>query len=112
MTVPISKKAIVLSGVVGEDRQLKVSLPDDVPAGQVELIIMMAAESGTGYENDRLSRLRTRLEAKGYLKDFHLPDPTVEPAPLTDAQLLELGKLSPGSRPSHDLINEDREDRV
>ncbi len=107
----IPKRAILLSGVVGEDRQLKVELPVEVPIGQVELIIMVPGQPAAPADH-RLKDLQSRLEANGTLANFHFPDPTIAPAPLTDAQLLELGTLPLGARPSHELIHEDREDRV
>jgi hypothetical protein len=108
----MSKRAIWLSGLVGEDRQLKVDLPDEVQPGQVDLIIVLPDAPAAGPDDDKLSRLQARLVANGQISRFRLPDPTAGSAPLTDAQLLELGTLPSGARASHELINEDREDRV
>jgi hypothetical protein len=108
----VSKRAILLSGVVSEDRQLQVELPDEVQPGHVDLIIMLPESPMAGFSEDKLSQLRARLEVNGHLSHFRLPDPTVEPAPLTDSQLLEVGTLPAGARPSHELIDEDRGDRI
>src|SRR5438128_2139590 len=108
----ISKRAILLSGVVGTDHQLQVELPDEVRPGHVDLIIMLADTSTIGFSEGKLSQLRTHLEANGHLSHFRLPDPSLEPVPVTDQELLELGTLPAGARPSHELINEEREDRV
>jgi hypothetical protein len=110
--VPAPKKIIRLSGLIGEDRQLKVTLPDEIPSGPVELTILVPESHTTSTHTDQLDLLRRRLEAHGHIQGVRLPTPTVNPTLLTDKQLMELGTLPPHAKPSHELINEDREDRV
>ena len=78
--------AIRLNGIIGADRKLTVQLPLDVPDGPVELVVLLPEKAESPAEADRTEGSSAR-------------------------ELLELGKLPPNARPSHELINEDREDR-
>lgn len=111
--IPLHKRTIRLSGLIDPDGNLKVDLPKDLPPGPVQLDITMSEphNTGTSLIENQLEILRVRLEANGH-PGIRLPDPNLPPAALTDAQLLEIGKLPPGVRPSHELIDEDRQDRV
>jgi hypothetical protein len=99
-------KPITLSAVVGEDRRLIIDLPPDTPIGPVELVVRPAAVTPPQNANLTREEARAILLAAGFLvTTIHAPEGTV---PLTPEQILEIGKLSPGSRPSEELVDEDR----
>lgn len=97
--------AITLSAVVGHDRRLIVELPDDIPAGPVELTIR-AVEKTVPLPNPDRERIRAKMMAAGILDlSIRAPDDTVR---LTAEELLRLGTLPADARSTSDLINEDR----
>jgi hypothetical protein len=113
--------AIRLSATVGTDRKLVIQLPDDIPAGKVEIEIRaaapeapVAAESAPTapripYEipyNPAREAARAKLRAAGILSEStRAPEGTV---PLTVEERMHLGTLPPGSKSSLEMINEDR----
>lgn len=113
--------AIRLNGIIGADRKLTVQLPLDVPDGPVELVVLLPEKAESPAEADRtegssarahkLAELQMRVKMAGQEGTIRFPDPHANHASLSEAELLELGKLPPNARPSHELINEDREDR-
>jgi len=113
--------AIRLNGIVGADRKLTVQLPLDVPDGPVELVVLLpekpespaeASENeGSSARAQKLAELQMRVKMAGQEGTIRFPNPHATPSPLSDTELLELGKLPLDARPSHELISEDREDR-
>ncbi len=98
--------SIVIHTTIGEDRHLVLDLPADTPTGPVELVIrakQIVPESATELTREEA---RARLLAAGSLvTSIHAPEGTIA---LTPEELLELGKMPPGARPSEELIDEDR----
>jgi hypothetical protein len=89
-----------LTAVVGDDRKLVIDLPDDIPPGEVEVVVRPRPKELTREEARRL------LAEAGLLSTWQkAPEGYV---PLTPEELLELGTLPPGSRSSEELIDEDR----
>jgi hypothetical protein len=101
--------AIRLSALVTEDRQLIVQIPEDIPAGPVELVIqVLEAPTSTAVINPAREAARAKLAAAGMLSHTHrLPDGMIPP---TEEEMLKAGILPPGARPSEELINEIREE--
>lgn len=105
---------ITLSAVVSEDHKLVIELPEDVPAGEVEVIIRPIAPQTTATQADdeyppynaKREEIRAKLLAAGILlTNIEVPEGTV---PLTPEERMRIGTLPPGARPSEELINEDR----
>lgn len=99
--------AVRLHAEIGEDRKLVIQLPDEVPPGNVELIVRSTtpdmAESAT---NPLREAVKNKLLVAGILvTDFEVPQDAIL---LTVEQRMNLGTLKPGARDSLDLINEDR----
>lgn len=101
--------AIKLSAIVGEDRQLNIKLPDDIPAGPIELVIRPAVNQSADPNSPR-EIARAELMAAGILATpERLGIPTnITPLPLSER--LRIGKMPPNARPSEQLIDEDRGD--
>jgi hypothetical protein len=98
--------AVKLSAVVGEDRQLVIHVPDEVPLGPVELVIQSAQKSPVSSSNPARDAARAKLLAAGILRT-HVDVPE-DAVPLTLEQRLRIGKMPPEARPSEELIDEDR----
>lgn len=103
---------ITITAVVDENHRLTVKLPAEIPVGPVEVTIRpLQAEVSpveTKAPSQPLTRevARAKLLAGGLLSTgYHAPEGTV---PLTPEELLEVGRLPPGARPSEELIDEDR----
>jgi len=93
-------ETITLSVVIGEDRRLVIDLPKDTPTGPVELVIRPTTSNATR------EAARAKLLAAGALvTDLGLPD-NLEL--VSNEELRRLGTMSPGARPSEELIAEDR----
>lgn len=103
--------AIKLTAIVPDDRRLVIELPPDAPTGEVEIEIHAApqpAEPAPDVPKKGLTReeARAKLLAAGYLvTSIRAPQGYV---PLTAEERLKIGTLPEGSRPSHELIIEDR----
>jgi hypothetical protein len=98
--------SIVIHTTIGEDRHLVLDLPADTPTGPVELVIrakQIVSEPATELTREEA---RARLLAAGALVTNLGISDDIEP--ISDEELLELGKLPPGARPSEELIDEDR----
>ena len=96
--------AIRLSAMVGKDRRLVLDLPEEVPVGEIQLLIT-AGETISVSDRDEL---RVRLQAAGLLvkpQDMGIPDDLEY---VSDDELDELVELPPGTPSALDLINEDR----
>jgi hypothetical protein len=101
--------AVRLSAVVTEDRELIVQVPQEIPAGPVELLIQTSQPTSPAINNPAREIARAKLAAAGLLSNIHrLPIGTRIP---TDDEVRAAGILPPGSRPSEDLIDEDRSER-
>ena len=107
--------AVKLSAVVGEDRRLVIDLPEEIPAGPVELVVRAASAARpivniepVDKETLRAEReaVRQKLLAAGVLAtDLGIPDNLVS---LSDEELEQLVRLPPGARSSEELVDEDR----
>jgi hypothetical protein len=102
--------AIRLPAVITEDRKLIVQLPDDVPAGAVEIEIrpQVAPQTDTGeIVNPAREAARAKLAAAGALSTAHrLPEGVIPP---TEEEMYAAGVLPASARPSEELIAEDRD---
>lgn len=100
--------AITLSAIVSEDRKLVVELPPEIPIGPVEVVIRPKSQVGQAPLSITREWAQAKLLAAGLLvTSIHAPEEIV---PLSPEELLRIGRLAPGARPSEDLINEDRGD--
>ena len=100
--------AIRLSAVVGEDRRLVIDLPEDTPLGPVDVVIKPHVTPEPLPVNPAREAARAKLLAAGKLAlpaDMGIPDDLEY---ISDEELEELGHMAPGSRPSEDLVSEDR----
>lgn len=97
---------IRIKTTIGEDRRLVIDLPDDTPTGPAELVIHPAQPPQREATTLTREEARAKLLAAGALvTDIHAPEGTI---PLSPEELLRIGKLPPGARPSEELIDEDR----
>lgn len=100
--------AIRLTGVITEDHELTVKVPDEIPPGRVEVIIQSSEAKLSPTANSPRETARMKLAAAGLLSSaHHLPPGTPIP---TDAEVEAAGRLPPGARPSELLISEDRDE--
>ena len=98
--------AVTLSVVVGEDRQLVIKLPEEIPVGPVELVIRPAPSIDQVALRAARDAARQKLLAAGVLAtDLGIPDDLES---LSDAALENLIRLPQGARASEELIDEDR----
>jgi hypothetical protein len=101
--------AVRVSGVITADRKLEVKLPENIPAGPVDLLIQSTTTSEGDVVNPLREAARAKLAAANRLGQVHVPPHGMyEP---TEDEILAAGTLSPGSRPTHELIAEDRDER-
>jgi hypothetical protein len=96
---------VTISVIVNKDRRLIIVVPDDVPLGPADLVIKHK-EVPTIQENSDRERIRTKLLAAGFLVTDHGISEEIEP--ISEGELEQLGKMTSGSRPSEELIDEDR----
>jgi hypothetical protein len=96
-------KTITLTATVDESRRLLLTVPDDVPLGQIKVTIELPEAEST------LEELRALFLAAGILDtSIVVPDDAME---LSDEELDEMGRLLAGGDSVVDLINEEREER-
>ncbi len=100
--------SITVKGIITEDRQLVVVLPDNLPPGPVEVTITTLPISPDLAPSGELTRerLRALLAAEGALVTTRYAPPGA--VPLTDEEREELGRLPPGAPDTSQLIDEDR----
>ncbi len=98
--------AVMLSVYVGEDRNVTIKFPDEVPVGQVDLIVQVPSQPTEVAENPERERLRAKLLAAGAILT-HVDVPPGAKS-LTVEERMRIGKMPPGARPSEALIDEDR----
>lgn len=97
---------VTIAVVVDANRRLVIDLPATTPLGPAE--VMIRPRAGGSQESGSLARdcVRAKLLAANFLTtDIHAPAGAV---PLSAQDIARLGRLSPGARPSEDLIDEDR----
>jgi hypothetical protein len=99
-------ETITIPVLVGEERRLILDLPASVPVGPAEVVIRPRTSSAGTQANDAREALRAKLLAAGFLSTAAFAPP--EAIPLSNDDLVRLGQLAPGARPSEDLIDEDR----
>jgi hypothetical protein len=107
---------IHLAVTVGENRRLDVQLPDDAPIGPVEVTIRAASTTGmsgvttstagSGIADTTRASVRAKMLAAGFLTEVHHA-PSGARALSVDERI-RAGTLPPGSRPSEELIDEER----
>lgn len=100
--------AIRLNAVVGDDRKLIIQLPNDIPPGDIELIVRTVEPNtaSTTLVNPAREAAKAKLLAAGALVTvFNVPSEAVR---LTVEERMRLGTLPSDSKSSLDLINEDR----
>ena len=101
--------AIRLTAVITEDHELTVKVPDNIPPGEVELLIQVPSQGSSTPTNLARATARAKLAAAGILSTaVRLPSSAILP---TEAELDAAGKLPSNSRLSEDLINEDRDEQ-
>ena len=95
---------ITIEAEVGRDHRLVDALPPEVPVGRVKLVIEpVPAPSKRSLTREEA---RAKLLAAGKLvTDLRAPEGTVA---LTPEERLRIGQLPPDTRPSEELIDEDR----
>jgi len=98
--------SVTISGVVGPDHKLVIDVPREIPPGPVSVVIQPVAPIQPSTGTLTREEARARLLAAGMLvTEFKIP-PDAEI--LSDEEILEIGTLPPGARPSEELIDEDR----
>jgi hypothetical protein len=100
--------AVTLNVVVGDDRQLTIELPEEVPTGPIEVTIRPVVAVPTAAPNEPLTleRARALLAAAGMLSTAFSPPPgTVE---LTPEERHRLGSYFVGKEEMSVLIDQDR----
>jgi hypothetical protein len=102
---------VTLNVVVGEDRHLAIDLPDEIPAGPIEVTIRtLAVETGEVPAGEMTrERARALLAAAGRLSTARYAPPDAEP--LTDEEREEIGREFGALGPVSELIIEDRGSR-
>ena len=99
-------KTVTLRATVDEERQLKVDVPAEIPAGPVELVIRSLADAPS--EGTELTRetARAKLAARGLLAaGLYAPPDAV---PLSAEERERIARLFTGNEPLSALIDEDR----
>jgi hypothetical protein len=97
---------IHLKGKLTEDRRLIVEIPEDIPAGDVELTLEIPEVLPPA--NDARSRARAKLAAAGALSTAWKAPPGTFPP--TEEELIELGTLSLKTSWA-DLVDDERGER-
>jgi len=97
---------ITLSVEIPPDHHLELDLPPDLPTGAARITIQPQSAPYEVVTNPAREAARAKLLAAGKLvTNIHPPPGT---RPLTLAERQRLGQLPPGSRPSEELVNDDR----
>lgn len=100
--------AIRLNTIIGDDRKLIIQLPDEIPPGDIELIVRAVEPLSTTIINPAREAAKAKLLAGGALvTEFSVPAGAIR---LSIEERMRLGTLPPDARSSLDLINEDRGD--
>jgi hypothetical protein len=97
--------SVMISVEVGEDRRLVIDVPPDVPLGPADVVIV-PRNGKRATTNPAREAARAKLRAAGLLStNIYAPKDAIV---LTDEELMRVGRLAPGARPSEELIDEDR----
>lgn len=101
--------AIHLNAVIGDDRKLIVQLPDDMPTGEVEVVIRsshLTEVTGQALYNPVREVARRKLMAENALvTSFDVP---ADARRLSVEERMRIGTLSETTMSSLDIINDDR----
>jgi hypothetical protein len=104
---------IKLSVWVGEDKKLTIDLPAEIPVGPVDVVVIpyetIPPTYASKYPDDwveKREQFRQKLLEAGRLSTAHTASP--DTVPLSPGELLRIGTLPPGARPTDELIDEDR----
>lgn len=100
--------AIRISGVINEQRQLIVTLPKEIPIGEVALTLEFVEDALPSNANEHRERIKQRMASVGILSTAHHPIEGLTPLPIQER--IQLGTLPANARPSEALVAEDRED--
>jgi hypothetical protein len=104
-------RTVTLKAIIGEDRHLAIDLPDEIPAGPIEVTIQPVPPPIESVPEGEMTRERARalLAAAGRLSTAkHAPPDAV---PLTDEEREEIGREFGALGPVSELIIEDRGSR-
>jgi hypothetical protein len=106
---------IRLMATVDENHRLVIDLPEEIPAGPVELVIT-AVKAQNGEPPQAETKELTREEALRKLISAGLVSPDEDDAPdaleVSEEELERLARSFATERPISELIDEDREDRI
>jgi hypothetical protein len=94
-----------LNTSVGSDRKLIVQLPEDIPPGDVELIVRSTQPVAQNGQSARDAAKAKLLQAGALVVNFEVPEGAVR---LSVEERMRLGKLPLDAPDSLDLIHEDR----
>lgn len=99
--------AITIHTEVPASRRVTLTLPDDMPLGPIEVVVRPLLREQAHTEAAELTRdeITKRLRAAGLLWEFKAPPDAVDHSP---EEIMRVGALFVGDRPSHELIDEDR----
>jgi hypothetical protein len=98
---------IHLKGKLTDDRRLIVDIPDNIPAGDVQLTIEIP--DAVSAPNEATARARAKFAAAGMLSTAVKAPPGT--LPITEEELIELGTLPPGSPSILEMVDQDRGER-
>src|SRR3712207_1551351 len=100
------KHSITLNAVVGEERQITIQLPEDMPLGPVEVTVTPQAMSDTEIPELTRETARQKLAEAGFLSalSYAPPDTTA----LTSEEREHIGGLFASTEPLSTIIDADR----
>lgn len=103
--------SITIQATIGEDRQLHITLPEEVQPGPVEVTITSATPLPPLAPGEELTtaQWRERLAAAGLISTARYAPPGTKP--LSEEEREELGRLFGGEPSLSDMIIEDRRER-
>ena len=106
-------EAIKLSVWVDDNKRILLELPADVPVGLAEIVIIPQAASTSIYNPqypaawaEKREQLRKKMSVAGILSTAYSVPSGVRQMP--PDELLMIGTLPPGIRPTDELIDEER----
>lgn len=105
-----NQKSIHLRAIVSADRSVTIQLPPDILASEVDIVVFI---SDVQVNPSRVDP-KTSIGDSSIPQQFTFPRPRTSesPIPLSDNELALLGSLEDDSRPTHELIAEEREERL
>ncbi len=100
-------RTVRLRGHVDKDGKLIIDIPENIPPGEVEVIVRSRVADADNMQDHPISReaIQRKLHESGLLSTYRPPRnmPTLSPE-----EILRLGTLSPDALSSTQLIDEDR----